>query len=206
MLLSVFITFEGPEGAGKSSVATILAQWLQENGEVVVITREPGGSHFGSKIRSILLEEGELSAEAELFLFLADRAEHVKKSIRPWLLEGKVVLCDRFADSTVVYQGYGRGLDLRMLRELNRLACGGLEPDLTFLLDISPETSLKRLTAMDRIDREPLEFHRRVREGFLAEAKRDPERWVVVDASSPLEDVASLCKSKLMELRSAASR
>jgi dTMP kinase len=202
----VFITFEGPEGAGKSSVANILARWLRDKGQEVATTREPGGSHFGPKVRSILLEEGELSAEAELFLFLADRAEHVSKLIRPWLEEGKVVLCDRFSDSTVVYQGYGRGLDLQMLRELNRMACGGLEPDLTFLLDISPETSLKRLTAMDRMDREPLEFHEKVREGFLTEARRDPNRWVVIDASLPLDDVAELCKVKLKERRAPVVR
>lgn len=202
----MFITFEGPEGAGKSSVANILARWLHETGRDVATTREPGGSHFGPKVRSILLEEGELSPEAELFLFLADRAEHVSKSIRPWLEEGKVVLCDRFADSTVVYQGYGRGLDLQTLRELNRLACAGLEPDLTFLLDIAPETSLKRLTAKDRMDREPLEFHERVREGFLTEARRDPTRWVVVDATLPLDMVALLCKTKLEERLAIASR
>jgi dTMP kinase len=186
----MFVTFEGPEGAGKSSVLKLVADRLVEEGVDHILTREPGGSPIGPQIRGILLESQELGHLAELFLFLADRAEHVRGVIEPALERGEVVLCDRFSDSTVVYQGYGRGIDLELLRKLNGVATRGLKPHLTILLDIDPSLGLQRISEKDRLDREPLEFHEKVREGFLDEARLEPDRWMVIDASQPLEKVA----------------
>lgn len=155
-------------------------------------TREPGAA-CGGAIRQILLEGEAIDARTELFLFLADRAQHVASLIRPALAEGKIVLCDRHADSTVVYQGYGRGLDLEMLREWNAYATAGLKPSLTLLLDLDPNVGLLRLTRKDRLDGEPLSFHEKVRAGFLAEAKREPERWHVVHADKPVPEVVAAC-------------
>lgn len=185
----MFVTVEGPEGAGKSTLVAALAERLGRRGHRVVTTREPGSGPFGARIRDLLLHAEAPTPLAELFLFLADRAEHTARFIRPRLAEGALVLCDRFADSTVVYQGYGRGLDLELLRHLNAIATEGLVPDLTLLLDLPPATGLARLDAHDRFDRESLPFHERIREGFLAEARREPERWVVLDASAPIEQV-----------------
>lgn len=184
----VFVSFEGPEGAGKTTLIRGLDARLRDRGVRTLVTREPGEA-LGGRIRALLLEGTGMDPKAELFLFLADRAEHASTVLRPALAEGRVVLCDRHADSTVVYQGYGRGLDLAQLRSWNLFATGGLRPDLTFLLDLPPEIGLARLSAMDRLDREPLEFHRRIREGFLAEARREPERWVVLDAALSPERV-----------------
>jgi len=179
----VFITFEGPEGAGKSTVLRAVADSLRQEGRAVLETREPGAGEVGREIRRLLLQGQELEPAAELFLFLADRAQHVRDIVRPALAEGTIVLCDRHADSTLVYQGYGRGLELALLRDLNRLATSGLRPGLTLLLDLPAEVGLARIAHPDRIDREPLEFHQRVRDGFLSEAQREPDRWVVLDAS-----------------------
>lgn len=187
----MLVTFEGPEGAGKSSLVTALAIELETIGHRVVQTREPGATAFGVEVRRLLLEGDDLPAETELFLFLADRSNHVRQIVRPALREGKIVLCDRYADSTLVYQGYGRGLDLEFLRRANDFATCGLRPDLTLLFDLDPELGLARLESKDRLDREPLEFHRRIRQGFLAEARLDPSRWVVVDASALPDQVLS---------------
>ncbi|MGI8924607.1 MAG: dTMP kinase [Fimbriimonadales bacterium] len=181
-----FITLEGPEGAGKSTLAAALAEKVPN----VLLTREPGEGPVGPKIREALLHGGELDAWTEVFLFLADRRQHVETVIRPALDRGKTVICDRYADSTVVYQGYGRDLPVDLLRKLNRIATSGLAPDLTFLLDLPVDVGLARITDRDRLDREPLEFHERIREGFLMEAKRNPERWRVLDASLPADDLA----------------
>ena len=185
----MFISFEGPEGAGKSSVIAQLAKRLRDTDVDVLTTREPGSGQFGAAIREILLHGESLSAKAELFLFLADRTQHVSSVIRPALAEGKTVLCDRYADSTYVYQALARGLDPVFVDEANTFATGGLLPDRTFLLDLDPETGLSRIANKDRLDAEPLEFHVRVREGFLSLARRDPERWRVIDASGPLDQV-----------------
>ncbi len=194
----MLITFEGVEGAGKSTVIRALAAEFEARGMGVVSTREPGEGEFGQAIRRLILEGGEMSAIAELFLFLADRAQHVQSVIQPALKCRKIVLCDRFADSTIVYQGYGRGLDLAMLRELNDLATAGIDPDLTLLLDIDPRISLERLTKRDRLDGESISFHETVRRGFLAEAERQPDRWLVVDASLSTEEVTQACSNFVM--------
>lgn len=185
----MFITFEGPEGGGKSTLLRTLAAQLEAQGREVVCTREPGAGALGGEIRRWLLESESLDERAELFLFLADRSQHWSQLIAPALARGAVVLCDRHADSTVVYQGYARGHDLDLLRRLNALATQGNTPALTFLLDLDPAIGLSRAKG-DRMDREPLEFHQRVREGFLAESQRDPARWVILDASQPADQVA----------------
>ncbi len=188
----MFITFEGPEGAGKSTQLARLAGRLRDAGRNVVMTREPGGGTLGPAIRALLLEGEDVPPRSELFLFLADRAAHVQNVVRPAIARGDLVLCDRHADSTVVYQGYGRGIDVEQLRNLNALATEGLVPDLTLLFDLPAEQGLARLNDRDRLDREPLEFHQRVRQGFLDEAAREPERWVVFDARQDVETLDSL--------------
>lgn len=187
----MFITLEGPEGGGKSTLAASLAQRLANAGYSVVTTREPGGTELGRQIRKMLLEQGEVTARSELMLFLADRAQHVQEVILPALSNGKVVLCDRFTDSTLVYQGYARGLDLQMLRSANHWATDGLSPDLTLLLDIDPDVGLERLESKDRLDSEPIEFHQKVRKGFLTEASINPERIQILSADRPVNVVES---------------
>lgn len=191
MLSRMFITLEGPEGGGKSTLAASLAQRLANAGYSVVTTREPGGTELGRQIRKMLLEQGEVTARSELMLFLADRAQHVQEVILPALSNGKVVLCDRFTDSTLVYQGYARGLDLQMLRSANHWATDGLSPDLTLLLDIDPDVGLERLESKDRLDSEPIEFHQKVRKGFLTEASINPERIQILSADRPVNVVES---------------
>ncbi|MBX3111134.1 MAG: dTMP kinase [Fimbriimonadaceae bacterium] len=181
----MFVTLEGPEGAGKSTLARSLAARLEAGGHEVVVTREPGAGPFGGGVRRLLLEGEAMTPWAEVFLFLADRADHVATLVRPALERGAWVVCDRHADSTVVYQGHARGLDIAELRRLNRLATGGLVPDRTLLLDLPAEVGLARVRDANRLDGESIDFHRRVREGFLAEAALEPTRWVVIDASQP---------------------
>jgi dTMP kinase len=178
-----FISLEGPEGAGKSTLAAALKQRLEEKGVSVVLTREPGDGPVGGAIRDILLHGRVEDPLTELFLFLADRCQHVLHVIRPALAAGKLVLSDRYGDSTVVYQGHAGGIDPGTLRVWNDIATDRLIPDLTLLLDLDPEQGLARLASPDRIDAKPLEFHRRVREGFLLEAQRDPGRWLILDAT-----------------------
>lgn len=184
-----FITLEGPDGAGKTTLSQALAVKLEQVGIPFVLTREPGDGPIGPSIREILLSGSEMDAWTEAFLFLADRRQHCRSVVHPALDSGKWVICDRFADSTLVYQGYGRGLDVERLRDLNDIATMGRSPDVTLLLDLAPEKGLTRLPEKNRLDREPIEFHERVRKGFLAEAARSPERWVILDASRPIEQV-----------------
>lgn len=194
MSAGCFVTFEGPEGAGKTTAIRTVATQLESEGREVLVTREPGAGRFGASVRQLLLDGEALDPLAELFLFLADRAQHIERVVRPGLARGAVVLCDRHADSTVVYQGYGRSLDPAQLRDLNRLATRGLRPDLTLLLDLPAEVGLaRRAEGRNRLDEEPLEFHRRVRDGYLAEAAREPDRWQIVDAALPEERVAEAC-------------
>ena len=184
----VLVTFEGTEGSGKTTLIRALVERLRRQGVDVVSTREPGEGELGAQVRQALLHGGSLTPLAEAFLFLADRAQHCAEVIGPALGAGKLVLCDRFADSTIVYQGYGRGLDVEMLRRWNLEAAGSVWPDLTILLDLPVEVGLDRLSNRDRIDREPVEFHERIRAGFLAEARREP-RWAVLDAREGAETV-----------------
>ena len=186
----MFVTFEGPEGGGKSTALRAVASRLRANGITVTETREPGAGDFGREVRAVLLEGSAMGARAELFLFLADRAEHVEKIVRPALRRGEIVLCDRHADSTYVYQAVARGLDPDFVRRANAFATDGLVPDLTLLLDIDPEVGLARIAQKDRLDRQPLEFHRAVRAGFLALAASEPVRFVTLDAAGPPEATA----------------
>ena len=195
----MFITFEGPEGGGKTTIMHRIADRLRAEGREVLATREPGAGTVGAQIRDVLLHSEAVDPRCELFLFLADRANHVTTMLRPALEKRQIVLCDRYSDSTVVYQAHARGLDPTGVRELNAFATDGLTPDLTILLDLDPEIGLKRLTSKDRLDAEPIRFHRKVREGFLIEARRDPERWKVVDASKPVEQVEFLCYATIKE-------
>jgi dTMP kinase len=195
----VFVTLEGPEGAGKSSVIRVLGQRLEGLGHDVVVTREPGGSWFGPTVRQLLLEDKRIDAKAELLLFLADRAQHVAETIRPAIESSKIVLCDRFVDSTIAYQGYGRGLDIDRLREWNDFATGALYPDLTLLFDLEPSIGLARIQHKDRLDAEPLSFHEAVRDGFLKEAAKTPARWAVLDAAESLEKVTEAAFAAVIE-------
>ena len=194
------ITFEGIDGCGKTTQMRLLGQYLTERGVAVVSTREPGGTELGRKVRSALLDGGAGSVEplAELLLYAADRAQHVRRVILPALSIGKVVLSDRFYDATTVYQGYARGFDLELVNQLNELATGGLKPDLTLLFDLDVETGLKRtmrrgdgtsVTAArpDRLDQEPVEFHERVRQAYLDIAAREPERFRIIPSAGPVE-------------------
>ncbi|NPA27026.1 MAG: dTMP kinase [Chloroflexi bacterium] len=200
-----FFSFEGPEGSGKSSHIRALADYLRSRRVPVRVTREPGGTPLGQRIRELLLHptEGDWVDRAEVLLFLADRAQHVDQVLRPALARGEVILCDRYADSTLAYQGYGRGLPLDQLRALIAFATRGLQPHRTFLLDVAPEIGLQRRRqggGMDRLDAQTLAFHRRVREGFLALARAEPERWIVVDASKPWDVVQRTLREHVRRL------
>ena len=192
----LLITLEGGEGSGKTTQASVLAKDLKERGHSVCLTREPGGTALGQAVLRLLREsEGGLTMTplSELLLFEADRAQHVSEVIRPALASGKIVVCDRFTDSSMAYQGYGRGLGLELIQRLNEEATGGVGPHLTLLLDIPPEVGLVREGAqIDVTGRESPAFHERVREGFLALAREEPERFVVIDATRPEGEVAGI--------------
>lgn len=192
--MSLFITFEGPEGSGKSTQARLLAEWLAEQGLDVRFTREPGGTPIGDRIRQILLSPNSagLTPEAEVLLFSASRAQLVREVILPHLEQGGIVVCDRYADSTYAYQGYGRGLDMDILRRITAFATRGLVPDLTFLIDIPVREGLHRKRQGDgeddwnRMEAEVLAYHERVRQGYLELARQEPKRWVVLDGREPV--------------------
>lgn len=193
--MGLFITFEGPEGSGKSTQVRLLVEWLRSRGVDVLATREPGGTPVGDRIREILLQASEipLVPEAEALLFSASRAQLVHTVIRPHLARGGVVVCDRFADSTYAYQGYGRGLDLDALRLITQFATGGLVPDITFLLDIPVAEGLARkrhnAAEWNRMEQELQAYHERVRAGYLALAAAEPDRWHVLDARRDVEEL-----------------
>jgi len=192
------ITFEGIEGSGKSSHARDLAQFLEERGIPALLTFEPGATDLGKALRDILLSpNGVRDPWVELFLFLADRREHVTKVILPALEMGTWVLCDRYIDSTLAYQGYGRGLPLSFLREANEKATGRVMPDLTLLLDCPIREGLRRAKGDDRLQRESLEFHERVRRGYIEIARREPSRVVVIDSSRAKEEVQREIREKV---------
>jgi dTMP kinase len=200
----IFLTLEGPEGAGKTTQSRLLVEYLHAAGYTVVHTREPGGTPIGEQIRTLLLDpqHREMAARTEMLLFAASRAQLVADVIAPALARGAVVLCERYVDASVAYQGVGRGLGVEVVRAVNAAATGGLSPDLTVLLDLDPEAGLRRARGPsrasvaqrgwdggDRIEREAPAFHARVREGFLALARNEPQRIRVIDARGPVNDV-----------------
>lgn len=200
----IFLTFEGGEGCGKSTQIALLEPVLTEAGLKVEVVREPGGTRLGERAREILLDPAStgMTAMAELLLYQASRAQLVAERILPALSVGSVVLCDRFTDSTLAYQGYGRGLPGDEIETLSRMATGGLVPNLTIVLDVDPETGLARAAhgGADRLEAEQMAFHERVRQGFLELAKADPARCVIVDASGPVEEIHSMVLSALHRL------
>jgi dTMP kinase len=197
----MFLTFEGIEGSGKSTIMERMAEQLRNQGLSVRMTREPGGTAFGKEMRRLLLDtrSADFSVQTELLLFLADRAQHLQEVIMPSLGEGTLLLCDRYADSTIAYQGYGRGMPMEQLASLNAFATGGLWPDMTLLLDVPVELGLARAgerhreegteISEGRFEAERMEFHQRVRAGYLELAAKHPRRYAVVDASAPTDAV-----------------
>lgn len=197
--MSLFITFEGPDGSGKTTQAALLAQALRTEGREVLHTREPGGTPIGEQIRTVLhdVNNTAMLPTTEILLYSASRAQLVGESIRPALARGVVVISDRYATSTLAYQGYGRGLDLEALRRITEFATGGLQPDLIVYLDLDITVGLQRkwrdhdagIGEWNRMDQQHLDFHHRIREGYLAMSRQEPGRWHLVDAAQPLEVV-----------------
>ncbi|MDI6857740.1 MAG: dTMP kinase [Dehalococcoidia bacterium] len=209
----VFITIEGGDGAGKTTQATLLQRRLEAAGRKVVLTRDPGGTPVGEEIRGVLLsaarKEGEghspssLAPQTEALLFEASRAQLVRDVIRPALERGEIVVCDRYSDSTLAYQGYGRGLDIEALEAADRLATGGLKPHLSVFLDLRVETALGRKgerEEQDHVGGQSRAFHERVRRGFADLAAKEPRRWLIVDAALPVEAVADLIWERVQSL------
>jgi dTMP kinase len=199
----MFLTLEGPEGSGKTTQLRLLAESLRAAGHAVHATREPGGTAIGDQIREVLFDHGNraMRPRTEILLFLASRAQHTDEVIRPRLAAGEIVLCDRYRDSTVAYQGYGHGVDISTLHQLNDFATGNLLPDLTLLLDLDPAAGLHRRAAeggWNRLDAYDLRFHARVRQGYLQLAAAEPARWAVVDASRSVDAVQAGIRSIVM--------
>lgn len=192
----MFITFEGGEGAGKSTAIKKIVERLQKEGREIVLTREPGGTPIGEEIRSVILDKKntDMDVRTEALLYAASRRQHIVQKIIPSLKQGKIVLCDRFLDSSLAYQGYARGIGINKVYEMNQFATEGVEPDLTLFFDLDPEEGLRRIAAnnnreVNRLDVEKLSFHQKVREGFLLLAKKFPHRFVVIDASQNAQKV-----------------
>ncbi len=208
----MFITFEGPDGSGKTTQARRVTEWLASLGHDVLAMREPGGTEIGDRVRAILMDRAHthLDARAEMLLFCASRAQMMAEKVRPHLARGGIVICDRFADSTLAYQGYGRGLDLGTLRILLDFATFSIKPDLTLCLDIHPRAGLQRrasdLAGMNRLDAEPLAFHERVRAGYLALAAEEPQRWQVIDASAPPDVVEQRVREAILKRLAAPAK
>jgi len=207
--MGLFITFEGLEGGGKTTQIRLVAEWLSDQGLDVLTTREPGGTRIGEAIREVLLSPAhtEMCAEAEILLFSAARAQIVRETLQPHLARGGVVLCDRFADSTLAYQGYGRLLDLDTLRQITLFATGGLVPALTICLDLPVAEGLRRKQGGDqvewnRMERERLDFQERVRRGFLALAAAEPQRWLVLDALREIAVIQAEIRQRVAALLS----
>ena len=202
----MFITFEGIEGSGKTTQIHLLVDWLRKRSSQVLVTREPGGTDIGEQIRTILLNplNTAMTPEAEILLFSAARAQIVREVIRPHLDQGWIVICDRFADSTLAYQGYGHGLPLEDLRRITAFATGGLWPDLTIYLDLDVETGLQRKAATpeewNRMEAKEVAFHQRVREGYRTLAAAEPHRWLVLDASQPVEVIQERIRERVASL------
>lgn len=198
----LFITFEGADGSGKTTQLNKIKNFLEEKGFDVVVTREPGSLELGQKIRNILLHyDGVVADRCEIFLFLADRAQHVETFIKPAIEEGKIVLCDRHTDSTIAYQGYGREQDIELLKNLNEIAVNGLKPDLTMLFDVSTETAQERVgSEKDRMESIGIEFHRKVRNGYLELLKENPDRIKLINANNSIEIVFEDAKKIIIDL------
>lgn len=211
----MFITFEGPDGSGKSTQINLVVAHLERLGYEVLCTREPGGTAIGNQIRQVLhdVKNTEMSARAEILLYSASRAQLVEQVILPHLAQGGVVLCDRYADSTYAYQGYGRRLDFETLRLITEFATQSLKPDLTIYLDVAVEEGLRRKSAANisgqgewnRMDQLELDFHQRVRAGYLEMAQKEPERWLIVDASAPVEEISWVICRRLEQVLSEVS-
>ena len=203
----MFITFEGPDGSGKTTQMNMLIPVLESQGADIIRTREPGGTEIGDQIRSVIMDmkNKSMHPRAEILLFCASRAQLVEELIRPSIAAGKIILCDRYADSTMAYQGYGHGLDKEALSQLLDFATGRLKPDLTLLFDIPSESGLRRRQAnhdeWNRMDDYALQFHEKVRNGYLEMAEKEPERWIVINADRPKdvihEEVVSILSEKL---------
>lgn len=193
--MGCFITLEGPDGSGKTTQAHLLVEWLRDRGHDVLLTREPGGTDIGDQIREVLHDSANatMDARTEFLLYSASRAQHVSELIRPSLAAGRVVISDRYADSSLAYQGYGRGLDLETLHTITAFATQGLRPDLTLYFDIAAGEGLQRRLlsgeTWNRMDAEALAFHRRVRAGYLELASEEPHRWKIIDANRPIGEV-----------------
>ena len=202
----LFITFEGTDGAGKTTQIERLTADLRQAGYDVCLTREPGGTPISEQIRDMLLnpDHSEMAATTELLLYAASRAQHVSEVIKPALEAGKVIISSRFADATVVYQGYGRGLDLERISRLNRIATDGVTPDVTFVLDLPVEIGLQRVQnsrgGLDRLEREKIEFHRRLREGYQTIARQEPQRLKIIDAQVSPEQVYTQIQEAIQPL------
>jgi len=205
----MFITLEGIEGSGKSTQIAAITRWLKDAGYDCLTTREPGGTAIGGQIRSVLLHPSndDMAPGTELLLYVADRVQHLETVVRPALKAGKTVVCDRYFDATMVYQGYARGLDKKTILRLHQLACGGLTPDLTLLLDLAPEEGLNRAwrriasdnahAAESRFEKEKLAFHRRVREGYLDLARKEAKRFAIIDADADAAAVSQKIEAAL---------
>jgi dTMP kinase len=201
----MFITFEGPDGCGKTTQLSLLVEYLSRQGFRVCSTREPGGTPIGEQIRKVLHSQSnrEMVSQAEILLYSASRAQLVSQLIRPALNAGQIVLCDRFYDSTLAYQGYGRGLDLDMLKKITVFATGGLRPDLTIYLDLDPETGLRRRQSdtqaeWNRLDALDIDFHRRVHDGYRQLIADEPERWVSIEGQHSVEIVQEKIRAEVM--------
>jgi len=195
----LFITFEGIDGCGKTTQIKLLKEYLESQGYKVLVTREPGAKGLGEKLREILLNyDDPVSSKCESFLFLADRAQHIDTIIKPAIDNGTIVLCDRHTDSTVAYQGYGRGIDIEQTKYLNNIATSGIKPDLTFIFDITVEKSLERVgKTKDRMESAGIEFFERVRNGYIKIAKEEPSRVKLIDGISSIQTIHNLLKENL---------
>jgi len=199
----MFITFEGIECSGKTTQAKLLYEWFLDKGFKTILTREPGGTETAEKIRNIILSHHneKFPSISELCLYIAARGFHVKNLIEPEIKKGTIVICDRFSDSTIAYQGYGRGLPLKLIESMDEMARNGITPDITFLIDIPIEESFKRMKGknLDRIEKESIQFHQKVREGFLSLAKKHPERIVVLNGTRKVEEIFKTILTKVEE-------
>ena len=204
--MSLFITLEGPEGSGKTSAIKIVKETLEKEGYQIVMTREPGGTPISEQIRNVILDKSNTSMDyrTEALLYAASRRQHLVEKVWPNVKEGKLVICDRYLDSSLAYQGYARGLGVEDILNVNMYATEGTFPNLTLLFDLEPEVGLARINSnsdreVNRLDLEKLDFHHRVRNGYLALAKRFPDRYVIIDASRPLEEVANAALKAIKE-------